>query len=391
MTELIARLDELTQRASKISDGQSQEAASLLLPLYSETGDKVRTADFLMKFKATVCLCFFERAVAAIEPERIESLHMAICATESYKRNANHASTTRGFIIAAVLIKYGQNIARAVLMRTLADVEKDGKFSDTVIEHFKRNVVDYCGLDAITKLNEREWKKPEIRNRFNRFMQAANESMVTVISTPTNDSKTIVEVSTNTPIATVTSQERPTVECEPKAAAPVAGTPPTVLKADDKSTTLTAELLKILESSNREAQKLLQTLNESNGTIAILRGQVSDRDAHITGLAVELHERDRQIDGLQSKVDKEKCLCDEQQSKIADLTERLKTSMQMDSISQNQELVTLKSDLANSLKLEYADYLNDKDSECNPDTFGAFRSSLTRIFKTLRRFGIMID
>lgn len=391
MTDIIARLNELTQRASKISDGQSQEAASLLLQLYSETGDKVRTADFLMKFKATVCLCFFEQAVATIEPERIESLHMAICATESYKKNANHASTTRGFIMAAVLIKCGQNIAQAVLMRTLADVDKDGKFSDTVIEHFRRNIVDYCGLDAITKLNEREWKKPETRNRFNRFMQAVSESIVTVISTPTNDSKTIVEVSANTPIATVTSQESPTAKSKPNATTPVAETTPTTPKVDGKSIELTAELLKMIESSNREALKLFQTLSESNGTIAILRGQVSDHDTRITDLKAKLYERDGQITELHSVADKARYVCDEQQSKIADLTERLKTAMQMDSISQNQELITLKSDLANSLKLEYTDYLNDKDAECNPDTFGAFRSSLTRIFKTLRRFGIMID
>ena len=78
---------------------------------------------------------------------------------------------------------------------------------------------------------------------------------------------------------------------------------------------------------------------------------------------------------LRSELEKMQHENSKQNEKITDLTERLKSSMQMDMISQSQELITLKADLANSLKLEYADYLN----------------SLTRIFRTLRRFGIMID
>jgi hypothetical protein len=81
----------------------------------------------------------------------------------------------------------------------------------------------------------------------------------------------------------------------------------------------------------------------------------------------------------------------ENEVRVIDLSERLKNSLQMDNISQNQELITLKTNLQNSLKVEYADYLVSKDSDCNPDTYGALIGSLTRTFKILRRFGITIE
>lgn len=391
MTDITTRLEELVQKASKLSDAQSKETTSLLLKLYSEAGDRVATATYLMKFKSTVCQYFFERATTTIQTEKIESLHNAIRITELYKKNLNHAATIRGFIISAVLIKYEQKIGRAVLVQTLSDVGKDGKFSDTVIEHFKKTVLEYCGLDTISKLNEREWRNAESKDRFIRFMRMVSDSIATIASTATNTDKSVVESVINAPTATTTSQKYTTTHSVAKTVPLVAEPVPTPLKADDSAVTQTTELLKLLERSHCEAQKLFQTLNQSNGAIMTLREQVGDRDNCIAKLDAEIQERDKQIADLHSVAAKARDMNDELQSKISDLTERLKLSMQMDTISQNQELITLKSDLLNSLKLEYDDYLHDKDIECNSDTFGAFRSSLTRIFKTLRRFGIVFD
>ena len=94
---------------------------------------------------------------------------------------------------------------------------------------------------------------------------------------------------------------------------------------------------------------------------------------------------------MRRKLDESQQLMRDNEARIDDLSGRLKNSLQMDNISQNQELITLKTNLQNSLKVEYADYIVSKDSECNPDTYGALIGSLSRIFKTLRRFGIVID
>ena len=76
------------------------------------------------------------------------------------------------------------------------------------------------------------------------------------------------------------------------------------------------------------------------------------------------------------------------QNQVSDLTERLRTSLNMDSISKNQELITLKNDISEALKLDYADYTKSKDGPYNEDLFEAYRSTLTRIFKLLKRYGI---
>jgi len=373
------RLDELLGRASKLTDAQAKEAATLLLSFYTEKQEKTNVADCLMKFKSTVCLFFFEAAITTLDPEtQIQSLHLAICSTEAYKKNANHAATSRGFIITAVLIKNGVNIARSVLMQTLADVEKDGKFSDAVINNFKQNVVDYCGsLDHIKMLGDKDWDKPDSRRRFMRFMEEVNNSIVTVISPPESKKDVIISTTTTSPL-------------------PISPTPHNeqqIIPVSESNVAkgIADELLKTLINASKEAALLFQSLSDSNGTIALLRKDVASRDARIEEFSKTIRKNNEIIDDLHRKLDESKKVIRDNEAHIDDLSGRLKNSLQMDNISQNQELITLRTNLQNSLKIEYADYLVSKDSECNPDTYGALIGSLSRIFKTLRRFGIIID
>jgi chromosome segregation ATPase len=152
-----------------------------------------------------------------------------------------------------------------------------------------------------------------------------------------------------------------------------------------------ADLYKTLSSASKEAATLFQSLNDNNGTISMFRKDVASRDSQIAELSRILNENNQIIEDLQRKLNERHQEIRENEMRIDDLSERLKNSLQMDNISQNQELITLKTNLQNSLKLEYEDYLVSKDSECNPDTYGALIGSLTRIFKTLRRYGIIID
>jgi hypothetical protein len=367
--DALTRLEELLNRASKITDGQAKESATILLDLCNEAQDDVKTADCLMRFKSNVCLFFFEEAVQLFEPEKIESLHATICTTEAYKKNANHAATTRGFIISAILVKHELSIARAILMRTIADVEKDGKFSDSVIGIFKQIVVEYCGgIEPIMILGEKEWEKADNRNKFTRFMDAVKGSIVTIVSTG--------EISeTLPPSANITAEE-------PELPSP---------QTKDNATRLMSELLAMILSASKEASTLQQSLSGSNGTISLLRKDIASRDTKIEELSTVVSERDHEITELQRRIVDVQNTLHDKENYISDLSERLKTAMQMDNISQNQELLTLKTNLQNGLKVEYSDYLASKDGECNPDSYGAMLGSLARIFKTLRRFGIIID
>jgi chromosome segregation ATPase len=146
-----------------------------------------------------------------------------------------------------------------------------------------------------------------------------------------------------------------------------------------------------LTSASKEASTLLKSLHESNGTIDLLRRDILLRDTKIAELSSIISERNNDINVLEQKHEESQKAIENNEVQVSDLTERLKNAMQMNNISQNQELITLKTNLQNSLKVEYTDYLAGKDAEYNKDNFEASLASLTRIFKILRRFGIIID
>jgi hypothetical protein len=76
-------------------------------------------------------------------------------------------------------------------------------------------------------------------------------------------------------------------------------------------------------------------------------------------------------------------------AKVEDLTQRLKTSLSMDRITHNQELLTLKTEIARVLAPEYEDYQISKDVPYDADEYIARGCSLHRIFRLLKRFGIL--
>jgi uncharacterized coiled-coil protein SlyX len=349
MTDLTKKLDEIA--AKKKTD--TQVAATLLLQLQQETNDNTKIAYYLMKIKTSpkghVSLHFFEGLAKASKLSGVKELHDQILITEAYKGNIKSPTfASRLFIMIAVLIKQEHEYAREALAHTLSDIEKDGAVSDAMVKEFKKFVVDYCGFEMLEKFGEQEWDNPAARNRFNRMMQSLNDSKATIVSLP-KDSTTVSksDLSEKKPIKTAT-----------------------------------------VEDCNREVSKLYLTLTELNSTYSPLLEQIKERDVRIAELKSQLQQRDQKIVTLNAEVDNAQSIQDELQGKISNLTERLKTSMQMDSISQSQETITLKKDLASALKIDYNDFLYDKDSECNLDSFEAFKIILERVFKKLNRFGI---
>lgn len=390
--ESITRLDELVQKSSKLSNAHARDAASLLIKLFEENCDKAKIAYYIMLFKSTVCQFFFEQAVDRFKMEEIESLYMTICSTEAYKKNIKNAGITRGFLIAAVLIKTEQEIARTVLMRTLADAERGGKFSPAIIKNFQKHVMKYCGdRRLIDALGDANWNNMKEKSRFDRFMQSLNDAIKIELTPRQNEngSKAIAEApdtgATTEPEETVTESSELRSTCSPSHTE-------TALPLEvKKAHLLTSELLVMLEHSTQELQALLGTLHKENETFFSLRQKIEEREARISELGTSIQERDRHIDELMQEIHKREQGLSEKQAEVVDLTERLKIALRMEDISQSQELVTLKTDLSNSLRIEYADYLANREKVCTVDMFEAHRGSLTRVFKTLRRFGITVD
>lgn len=75
----------------------------------------------------------------------------------------------------------------------------------------------------------------------------------------------------------------------------------------------------------------------------------------------------------------------------ADLDKRLEAVFRMDEIAKNQELETLKVNLSRFIAPEYDDYHTPGAEDFDMDNFEAARSSLWRIFKVLKRYGIRLD
>lgn len=81
----------------------------------------------------------------------------------------------------------------------------------------------------------------------------------------------------------------------------------------------------------------------------------------------------------------------ELRKKVDELSERLRVSLQMNDVSKNQELVTLKKEISKAVKLDYADFEKSKDKNHSKDLYKVYKSMLSRIFKQLRRLDISFE
>ena len=78
------------------------------------------------------------------------------------------------------------------------------------------------------------------------------------------------------------------------------------------------------------------------------------------------------------------------EEKVSELDSRLKQVYETDNAIRDQELQTLKKNVADALKMEYADF-KDSDDTVNEDNFMANYASLDRIFRILIRFGFELE
>lgn len=157
----------------------------------------------------------------------------------------------------------------------------------------------------------------------------------------------------------------------------------TFFKVDD-----TESAIKRIDKAQKEILVKMQVLTENRLCIEALTAALAQRDEEMLLMNRRIAERENKILSLINE-DKEKEIeLTNQKQQIDDLTERLRKSMQMDDISKKQEILTLKNDISEALKLDYEDFVKSKEKPYEEDLFEAYRSTLSRIFKLLKRFGI---
>ncbi|GHV54740.1 hypothetical protein FACS1894216_15380 [Synergistales bacterium] len=416
MSEIITKLEELVEKTVKksTSNTQAREGAALLLDLYKESSDKAKIAEYLCTLHFSVCQLFFEQATSDLQPSEIESICAVIRRNERYLKNNSYLGTVRGFIVAAVLIKANVAFARAFLLDTIIDAEKDGEFPRKVIDHFKKYVFEPCTLLALQALEERSWSSEDKHEKFRKIVQMSLER-----ETTQTDNQSVKDGEASASVAADDSNgiDNPTAQSviaedvldNNQRKQSIEETPPTKVKPKRESA---SKLLQMLSKAQREANTLLHDLRNSsetaketqreantllsivrygNETMQTLRQKVSEREERIAALQGDIDERESQIDELQAKIGNLEAHVAELKSEVDDLNNRLAKTLAMDASANNQDMITLKTDISNALKLEYQDYVDNKTAECSQDQFEAYRASLTRIFKTLRRFDIALD
>jgi len=369
-------LNEVIEQTKKEISASNRERAVFALKDLAVVGGEDKTiAEYLIRFSYTVSQLFFEEVVAAIDDERLAQIVEALISNEQFQTGkVNNIRYPKGFISILSLAKAGKyQLSFFILNYILSQAEANAVFSDGCKNSFIKLIVNNGGLAAIenvvncVKLGEIECKEHE-KNRLNRFVDAIMD-LISVVEV--KDEKTETPHQHEVDEADIASEiEQPT-------------------KQD--YIVLPINSITKIESSQAEMLGFLRKLASDKTAIHALAAQLTSRESEIADLRAQRDEKEQQLKTALIEINDLKREIEKAESNISDLTDRLRSSFSMDEISKNQEMTTLKNDISEALKLDYSDFTDTRESEYNHDLFDVYRSTLTRIFKLLKRFGIACE
>lgn len=377
--EAIKELEDIVAKtAKKTSNENRKKAVEALEVMFAETNDPKQVTEYLIKLHYSVCQAFLEEFCSSASDGSISAIVEALVSNEQFmKGNPNNIMYPKGLsAVLALASKEKYQSAFLVLLRILSQSEKSNGFSDGCVNNFKKLVVDKGGLPHILALFEQVSNgavvcKEYEQRRFARFLK-------------TVDNKTVVttkeEVSTSAKKSELTKQ--PSSESDQLGNIDSAPEPKLTTKYDS------AETVSKIEKTQQEILTAIRRLADNRSSIDSLTVTLARRDDELNSLRTTVSEKEHRVLSLVSELAVKDKQFLEAKGQIDELTQRLRASLQMDDISKSQELITLKNDISEALKLDYADYAKSKDSPYSDDLFEAYRSTLTRIFKLLKRFGI---
>jgi hypothetical protein len=371
--------DVLAKKAKNMSNENRKRAVGALLALFGEDNGAKQVAEYLIKLHYSVCQSFFEEFCLSASDENIIAIAEALVNDEQFKKGkTNNIMYPKGLSAVLALASKGKYQASfLVLSRILSQSEKAGGFSDGCVNNFKKLIADKNGMPFILNLFEHATegevacKEFELK-RLDRFLKSLDDKGVVTSHE---------EVEVTSPISKSTQPPSGFV------ATPLSPAPDVPQQKHEKVSN-GAETITRIEKNQQEILAAIRRLVDSRSSIEALSLAIARRDEEISAIKSDLAEKERRAASLASEIGvKEKQLA-EMKGKIDNLTGRLRTSLQMDNISKSQELITLKNDISEALKLDYADFAKSKENPYSEDLFEAYRSTLARIFKLLKRFGI---
>jgi len=368
--EHLKALEEILAKPNKgESKADRETAVKILYEIFKVEKDCTFVAKYLSQLESKICQCFFDKICLTTSDEDIIRMAEHLVNDEFFQsKNPVHSMYPKGFpVVLALARKNKHQAAFIVLGAILSQSEKAGNFSEGCINNFNKFITQKDGLPFVLDI----FDKVESGNipctdfakaQFARFLRTAEASSVKIIS-----SEPPVSMQNSMP----PKKEEASVED--------ANIGVSSLKKCDESAN--SEALKNIEKFQSDILSTLRTLADNRSTIESLASALQSKDSELSVIRADSADKERNNGLLVVEIN-------EKNKKIDDLTERLKTALQMDNISKSQEITTLKNDISEALKLEYSDYTKSKERPHNEDLFEAYQAMLSRIFKVLKRFGI---
>jgi len=375
-TEILkSRLDELVTK-KKLNKSFISEAVQHLFGLSEAPSGEVDVAKYLCALDQAVCQDFFEQAAKSLSDSRIESICTALRENEEYRKNAGYKGTARGFLAAATLIRTQNPFGMVVLMNTVRDAENKGSLSDKALSLFYDKVIQPCSVPSLNHLSEHrldQVQQEKLRKIIEQSQQHSVKRGSNAVKSRQAESVEMAEVWQNL---------SPPSDLNP------------MMQVDQKVKTI----LDTVHQVHDELNILLRTIVNTNETseASVMRKQIEELKEQLKERETGMEQRctqldDNRISSLQANIlEREKAIAD-RDAAIEDLKKRLSATLALDASANNQELITLRTDIANALESDYQYYQKSKGMVCTPDQYEAFSGSLNRIFRSLKRLGIHFE
>lgn len=361
MQEKLQKLTDLTKKA-KLNKTDVKNASAMLLEVHNQSEDVNQVCDFLMGLSIDVSHTFFSENYSDIsEYDGVNDLITGLTNNALFKKNGRDCSLGRGIAILNVCLenKNYDPCVELLLSTLLALVIKKNNYKASFITTFDKKIISSTGVDFL-KLNFKEENKNNLFY-FIKQLEASN-----LISTSTQEVGSIYdeylakkdEIKPTEGKVTITDLDKSIKELQNI----IGDMAKKIVELNDKIDGNT-------DSSTTEPEPTPTVSTNQDVVITDTSSNTSD----------------------DSETELLKKLLEDEKKKTSDLIEKLELSFNIDVTQQNQELLTLKTNIYNGLKLEFDTFNENNDCECNDDNFIAYRSTIMRMFRTLKRLGITFE
>lgn len=398
-------LNLLSEKKSKIGTNDSKEVVEILFKVYKEKND-MRWLCGQLSLACQVAELFTKKYYSILsEDER--SVFCSAMFIENQERQVTRALPILFSIISAAVTsnledKNFENLFKKSLKYTEQKNGENNVFSEATCKAFKVHLLEKS-KGKILNLNFHEWTKSEIQRLYG-FIVATFESLESVpykneiedwlgrygfTSQFNNYVEKQVPVETKNPILKK--------EVNPRNAA--TGTKKEVIEVIENETTKTVEdnkpssekktnCLEVSPAVFEELQKLFNNAFVKNNAFNRLESDILSKDKEIIELKREIVCKKKELASLTSEMSTLEKQLDQKKAEITNLSERLNTSFAFDDLSSKQEILTLKKDIASSLRLQYLDFSSMSDAPFSQDNYELYKTTLNQVFKVLKRYEI---